>query len=80
MITAVNIHGIAFTLLPNYQVHFEYSWPLVLKRIQYMHPYLLFLNTDSAEELYQKLMQMVNGSNDDKAWWMWLKHKETVAF
>ena len=33
-----------------------------------MHPYLLFLNTDSAEELYQKLMHMVNGNGEDKAW------------
>ena len=32
-----------------------------------MHPYLLFLNTDSAEELCQKSMHMVNGNSDDKA-------------
>lgn len=31
-----------------------------------MHPYSLFLNTDSAEELYQKLMHMVNGNSDEK--------------
>lgn len=59
MITT-KFHGLAFALPPNYQVHFESSWLLALEGAQLMHLYLLFLRTDSAEDLDPKLMQVIN--------------------